>query len=214
MASKGDLIYVPVMHTSCETGLILGSINGHIPINYSGKFSSEYHRSIEKMWKGIDRKICKYISDYKRVHIYQDALPVCGTEAAITGRLAEMGSDNHKLLLKLIRKGATLEGTEEPDLLIKEYDLLNSLFRQLAEGETDKDETVNAYKVQSARITKKRDKYIASRIRDTLKPGDLPLVFMGILHHLEKVLEKSFNIEYIIYSLPLRSLNGALTTTR
>lgn len=56
---------------------------------------------------------------------------MCGEEEKIGKDLANSGSRNHKLLVRLIEKGATLMGTEAPELLVEEYE---SYKRLLASG--------------------------------------------------------------------------------
>ncbi len=48
---------------------------------------------------------------------------MCGKEEQIVHELAGAGSLNHQLVLELMGKGAVLVGTEDPQLLIREYQL-------------------------------------------------------------------------------------------
>ena len=76
-----------------------------------------------ELWNDIRRAIEALGLDFRRVRIYQDGLPVCGKEEQIVRELAGAGSLNHQLVLELAGKGAALVGTEDPQLLIREYHL-------------------------------------------------------------------------------------------
>ena len=80
-------------------------------------------RAVEKLWNDIRPGIDALHLDYREVRIYQDGLPVCGKEEHIVRELAGAGSLNHQLVLELMGKGAVLVGTEDPQLLIREYQL-------------------------------------------------------------------------------------------
>ena len=62
------------------------------------------------------------------MRVYQDGLAVCGHEQKIVSELAGAGNRNHALLLKLQAQGATLMGTESPELLVEEYQLATVAF--------------------------------------------------------------------------------------
>ena len=53
-----------------------------------------------------------------------------------------------------------------------------------------------------------RDEFIANRVKTTLQEGEVGVIFMGVMHRLDKMLEKDFMISYIIYRLPFRSVGA------
>ena len=61
---------------------------------------------------------------YTNVRLYQDALPLCEKEADIVKEIAARGSKNHQFLVELMEQGARLVGTEDPHLLLQEYQFL------------------------------------------------------------------------------------------
>jgi hypothetical protein len=127
MHEISNLRYVPILHTRGETENILGSLKKDDAGEPGPGALDEKINSINEMWDGISRKIDETNISCPSVRIYQDALPVCGIEAEIVEKLAVKGSRNHQLILELMKKGAKLEGTEDPNLLISEYDYLNNL---------------------------------------------------------------------------------------
>ena len=79
--------------------------------------------AIDQIWTEIEAAIDALPLSFDRVRLYQDGLPVCGREAEIVTELAQAGSRNHQLLLRLMAQGAVLMGTEAGDLLVQEYQL-------------------------------------------------------------------------------------------
>ncbi len=204
-AEISSLIYVPILHTQKEAGEILMSLKGEGP-EKPAISSVEQEKSIQEMWDGIYEKIKETSISYLLVRIYQDALPVCGREREIIAKLAEKGSRNHQLILELMKKGAKLEGTEDGDLLVKEYDSLNQLVSKVSVSIQSYRDSLNEYKDKSMKLMKQRDAFIAERIKSTLKKDEIPLVFMGVRHELEKLLQRDFVINYIIYRLPFKKV--------
>ncbi|MEY3760516.1 MAG: hypothetical protein RIR39_2007 [Pseudomonadota bacterium] len=191
------LIYVPILHAQDDSKHKASSL----PKNQ--KMANELS-AIDEMWAGIAAKIEGLNLPWKQIRIYQDGAPVCGNELTLAKRLAESGSPNFSFILDLINKGATLEGTEDMDLLIQEYDLLNKLLMK-SSGTNQK--AMNAeYQTKSRELIALRDQFILNRITDTLKKDELPIVFMGVMHRLDKMLEKDFLVSYVIYRLPFRSI--------
>jgi hypothetical protein len=206
MSNVSSLIYVPILHTQHETGNIIASLSDNKKPQVTKKNSSDQKKSIEEMWVGIYDKIKKIGLPYPLVRIYQDALPVCGMEKKIIKKLADRGSRNHKLILELMRNGSKLEGTENSDLLVEEYSYLERLIASVSDSSQSYRRGVNEYRLKSLKLMKQRDSFIAERIKSTLKPGEIPLIFMGVRHNLEKLLRPHFVITHIIYRLPFKKI--------
>lgn len=133
--------------------------------------------SIAKLWKTIQEKTLALDIDFKKVRIYQDGLPVCGFEGEIARELAKAGSSNHQLIVELVGRGAALMGTEDSQLLIREY--------QLHQQARDSLHSLQENTEEAARILEARDRFIANRIDKTLQDGEIGLLFMGTAHRLE-----------------------------
>lgn len=207
MSNIKSLIYVPIFHTQKEVGEILLSLKGDDAARPADTSLAEQEKSLKEMWDGIYEEIREMNISYLSIRIYQDALPVCGREKEIVEKLAQKASPNHQLILELLKKGANLEGTEDPDLLIKEYDILNQLISKVSVPiQSYRDSLKEEYKDKTMKLIKQRDAFIAERIKSTLKEGEIPLVFMGVRHELEKLLQQDFIINYIIYRLPFKKV--------
>ena len=200
------LIYVPILHTQKEAGEILLSLKGDEAERPTDTLLAEQEKSVKEMWDGIYEKIQKTNISYRSMRIYQDAMPVCGREKEIAEKLAGKASRNHQLILELLKKGANLEGTEDPDLLIREYDNLNQLTSKASVSTQSYKDSLNEYKDKSMKLMKYRAAFIAKSIKSTLKEDETPLVFMGVRHELEKLLQPDFIINYIIYRLPFKKV--------
>jgi len=200
------LIYVPILHVREDVDE-LGAMSGSSEAKEKEPQAMEEQRAaVGKMWSGIAARLAELGLPWERTRIYQDGLPVCWTELKIVAQLAEYGSRNHQLLLDLREKGAKLEGTEEMELLMKEYALLNAIFMKTPGAEQAA--PIPEYQAKSAELLKARDEFIFNRINSTLQEGEVPLVFMGVMHRLDKLLEKDYLISHIIYRLPFGSVGA------
>jgi hypothetical protein len=200
------MIYIPILHSRKEAGDIIASLSDDNVAQKPIEHSSGQENSIKEMWDGIYEKINEIGLRYHLVRIYQDALPVCGMEDRIVKKLAGKGSLNHQIVLDLMKKGARLEGSEDPDLLIKEYSYLEQLISEVSGSAKAYRQGISEYKKKSVKLMKQRDVFIAERIKGTIKAGEIPLVFMGVRHELEKFLRPYFVITHIIYRLPFKTI--------
>ena len=196
------LVYVPILHAREASENKQG-----------GEFNAG-QSAVGEMWAGITAKIEELNLPWNKTRIYQDGLPVSGKELEIVTRLTDNGSWNHLLILNLLKKGAKLEGTENMDFLMREYDLLNILLMKQAGADMSAgDPGAKAeYQAKSRGLLAQRDEFIANRIKTTLQEGEVSLVFIGVMHRLDKILEKDFPISYVIYRIPFRSV-GAIYNT-
>lgn len=131
------------------------------------------------------------------MRLYQDGLPQCGRETEIVTELAAAGSPNHGLLLALMKRGATLMGTEDPDLLLEEYRLVQ---RVLAAKKPEEVARIEAHEATRSRaLLARRDAHIAKRINQSLQPGETGILFLGMLHSLQPLLAKDIAVTYPIH---------------
>jgi len=161
---------------------------------------------IEKMWDEIEQVLNDLDLTYEKVRLYQDGLPLCGKEVEIVKELAEAGSRNHGLLLRLIEMGAKIMGTESSELLVEEYQLIKQVMmkRPLSDS-TDSIKRGDAASMKTPRkslsdkLLRKRDQFIANRINETLGPGETGILFLGMLHAVENLLDRDIRVIYPIY---------------
>lgn len=176
------LIYIPVMHSTAEMGSAASAYRAAFIARFGETKWRERGAEFDAIWRAIEAAITGLGLDLRRVKLYQDSLPVCGKEAALTHDLAEQGSQNHRLLEKLARGGATLVGTESPALLLEEYRSLQSADRGPQEA---------------AALLEQRDRFIAERIDRTLGEDEIGLLFIGALHQVARFLPPRIQVEYL-----------------
>ena len=177
------LIWIPVIHTEAD----LGSLSARCEDFYKHKIGAgkweQNRKTVEELWQAIRHEVSNLHLDYEKARLYQDSLPSCGYEELIVRDMAKAGSQNHLLLLELMEKGAKLTGTESPELLKQEYELV---WETLESAHSDEKESVTDLRRERANdILQMRDRYIAQRINDTLANGETGLIFLGMLHSLE-----------------------------
>lgn len=192
-----SLIHLPIIHTQADMGALSQAIKD-MTIQKLGQEGWERNVSlIDEIWTRIEEAIDSWSLPYGKVRLYQDGLPVCGREAEIVTELARAGSRNHRLLLRLKERGATLMGTESAQLLVEEYQLVK---RVLDAADPQKASHLEArYQAKSQALLKERDKAIAERINDTLGAGEIGLLFLGMLHSLGDWLAKDIRVSHPLF---------------
>jgi len=185
------LIHIPIIHSSAD----LGSLSTLVQARYAkicGKTSwSQREDVVKALWTAIEADLDALRLDAKKTRIYQDGLPICGFEEKIARELAKAGSSNHQLLLGFLDRGAFLMGTEDPQLLMEEYEMQK---RRLAE-KTGKNRVPAEREMDSDRGLKARDSFIARRIEATLQEGETGLLFLGALHRLDALRSTDIRVE-------------------
>jgi len=188
------LIYFPIVHNQADMGA-LSELVKKASLRKVGRQSWKRKLDlIEKFWDEIEQAIGDLSLKFDRVRIYQDGLPVSCKEADIVRDLARSGSRNHALLLRLMDRGARLTGTESLELLLEEYEMVKR-------GLESRDLSGKVAHGSSAgnSLLQRRDKFIAKRIDETLAPGEVGVVFLGMLHRLEQWLADDIQVIYPLY---------------
>ena len=165
---------------------------------------NEHIKAVDEMWEGIRERLCKLDVDHSKMRIYQDGLPLCGREMDIVRDVAAQGSQNHRIVLSLVERGASLEGTEDVQLLLKEYQYIQAINNELEPAEKQK--KAQSLSAKRKLLLRQRDRFIARRIDETLKEGETGVLFAGMAHQIDKYLPKDINVSYLIFRLPFRKL--------
>ncbi len=176
------LIYIPVIHSSAEMGSAASAYKAAFVARFGEQKWQERCDKFDAIWAAIAAAIDALALNPATLKLYQDSLPLCGKEIALTRDLAALGSHNHRLLAALVDNGAALVGTESPALLLEEYRLLQSADRAPEEAAT---------------LLQKRDQFIAERIDATLHEDETGLLFMGALHQVARLLPPRIRVEYL-----------------
>lgn len=195
------LIYVPILHSEADLGSMAEEMRAKFVQAFGADAWARRVSAVDAMWEGIGARLYATPLRWKKVRLYQDGLPICGREEDIARRLAAAGSRNHALLLELMRRGAALMGTEDPDAMLREYHRIQAL-AQMARVPSE------AHKVHELaragdELLRERDAFILRRIDETLGQDETGILFIGLLHRVDELTEGKFEVRHLIHRLPL-----------
>ncbi|MCU0719981.1 MAG: hypothetical protein MUC83_09785 [Pirellula sp.] len=194
-----QLYIIPIVHSRHDLGTLEQPIRDIKKQFLNGNALDQNQKVLDAFWEELKLGIESWKIDYSNTFVFQDALPFTGQperiiEHRIVDELASKGSANHKLVKWLIERGAQLVGTESTELLIKEYEAVK---KSLSEGvfqETDNPGEPN--QDAAASLLTQRDHFIAQRIIDTLHPGNVGILFIGLQHRVQDYLPDDLVVEY------------------
>lgn len=188
------LILIRIVHSSADMGSAQDELIKESIAKLGKQKWEENQRRIEGFWDEVEREIDALPLDYSKVRIYQDGLPCSGELGLkIVDETANKGSRNYKIVKKLIEKGATIEATESPELLRKEYEHIKAFATAVPEEE--KELARRQYDEVKDELLEKRDAYIAQRINATLNDGEIGILFLGAAHNVVPKLPKDIVIK-------------------
>ncbi len=187
------LIHVPIVHSQADLGPIRESVRQAYIEKGGEKAWKASREALGEFWNALEIAMDSLPIDYMKLRLYQDGLPVCGLEEKIVRDLAGQGGANYRILLKLEKRGAKIEGTEDPDLLRKEYELIMAGVHagagSLGAG-MGKDENAEVLRD----LLERRDRFIAQRIDQTLQTGETGILFLGALHRAATMLPDTIQV--------------------
>ena len=192
---KKKLLIVPIAHSEAEMGS-LGAEISKIVEDAMGKDRRERHRKeLSLFWEELKELLGRILKnvDMGDVKVYQDGIPTGGELGVkLVEECAANGSQNFQILLSLIRNGATLEKTEDTQLLKEEYEIL----KDIVSGKTDveRDTRAEKHKKRLYDLTEERDGYIAARIKESLGEGMLGILFIGATHNVSPYLAPEIDV--------------------
>jgi hypothetical protein len=184
------VVHVPIIHTHADMGALGKYSRRAFVARFGEQLWADKQRLVDRFWMMIEEAVEWLPFIWKATRVYQDGLPVCGHESEIVADLARAGSRNHRLLLRLREFGAIIMGTESAELLVEEYQLT---FTEQPPAPPSA-RTGSAAENLSRDLLKRRDRYIAERIGETLVVGETGLVFLGLLHRLEGIVARDIKL--------------------
>ena len=176
-ASTRSLSIVPIVHAEADLGSMREPLKRQAQRAGGLAAWAQRQAAINAAWQRIEAWARTLDPARTPTRLFQDGLPVGEQAPRIVEDLARSGSPNHQILKLLVDRGAILTGTEAPDLLLKEYSLMQSAAAGFADEATRR-----RYVEQARDLLDQRDRFIASRIHETLQPGEHGLLFIGALH--------------------------------
>ncbi len=190
------LYIIPIVHSAADLGRLSQPLQKWKDRKLPAGAAEATSDRVALFWRELRYAIGQWEVPFDQVRLYQDALPVCvgnaGLENRIVTELASKGSENHRLLLWLMEEGARLTGTEDPQLLMQEYEVVRSHIERFERTGDLTDESDN----RLAAILEARDAFIAKTIETTLSEKEIGIIFLGMLHQLPKHLANDITIEH------------------
>jgi hypothetical protein len=188
------LVLARIVHTGADMGSMKEGLAKEGMEKIGKERWLENERKIEKFWEDTEKEIDGLGLDYSKLRVYQDGLPAGGQMGAhIVSETAKKGSKNYLIIKNLMERGATIEATESPQLLMKEYDHIKAIIS--AKTPAEKADAILRYDAVKDELMRDRDTYIAGRIDDTLKDGETGLLFIGASHDIRSKLPPDIEVK-------------------
>ena len=188
------LLYVPIIHTSADLGSLAEEVDRKGLENFGENMWRDHLRTIDGFWDALSLYFASiHVTGAK---IFQDGMIADGDLGLnIIQEGDKAGSKNHRLVSKLLHRGALLMKTEDFNLVKKERDRLLKMIR--AKTTAEKLFGLIIYKLTKKTLLRQRDEYIAQRIDQALKEGETGILFIGAYHHVQPRLARDIKIKEI-----------------
>ena len=187
------LIYVPIIHSVADMGTIGDELERK---SVSGLGENRWHKhtdTVNGYWAAIESYF-EIIDLYiKGIKIYQDGMFVDGEMALKLIRDGvKSGSKNSAIVANLINRGAILMKTEDFKMVKDEYDGLQSIIK--SKTNIQKLIQLLRYKMSKPIFLRRRDRFIAANIDETLEPNETGILFIGAYHKVMNWLPKDITV--------------------
>jgi len=205
------LLVIPIVHTAADLGRLEHRLEQLKQATMPRERVEASRKQVARFWEELRVAIQSWQLDFSKVVVYQDALPFApathvGLEIKIVRELAAVGSANHQLLEWMHEQGASILGTESPELLVAEYSLVRKQLGMvdklsLDQEKLSKPETaseISEVEAQLADLLNRRDQFIAARIDTTLEQDQTGIILIGLLHSVEKWLPDDIEVDFPI----------------
>ena len=205
------LLIIPIVHNAADLGRLEHRLEQIKRATMPRERIEASRKQVARFWEELRVAIGSWRLDFAKVIVYQDALPLApathvGLEIKIVKELAAVGSANHQLLEWLHEHGASILGTESPELLVAEYSLVRKQLGMADNLSLDQETpstletTAEAAEIaaQLADLLNRRDQFIAARIDSTLNLDQTGIVLIGMLHRVEKWLPDDIEVDFPI----------------
>jgi len=194
MINMRKLLYVPIIHMESDMGGVASTLDGKSALLCGERRWAKHKETVTKFWENLTHYFDSL--DATNLKIYQDGLLADGELGRrIIEEGARRGSINHQLILKLVKRGAEIRKTEDPSLLKKEYKYITKLAQ--SKSAVEKAQVYVGYKLRKGRLMEERDRFIAGTINETLKEGEVGVLFIGSYHDVVPYLSKDIAVEQV-----------------
>lgn len=188
------LLYVSIIHMDVD----LGSLAMDVAKRGIRELGEDVWASHKETVSGFWDSISEYSNNLKvsGFKIYQDGMVANGEIGQkIVEEGLKSGSKNYEIVYKLIQRDAVLVKTEDFALVAKERDHLIELTK--AKTSIEKLIAYLRYRLIKNQLLKKRDRFIADRVNQTLNNGETGILFIGAYHNIIPMLDKDIHVKEI-----------------
>ena len=189
------LLLVPIIHSEKEMGSLRSDISEIIDEKFGKEKRDEHRKQVALFWENLRTLIEGILSQTQGtvIRIYQDGIPIGGDVGVTLITMgAKDGIPNNQIVLFMIERGGILEKTENPVLLKEEYEIVKSIIT--AKTGPARESLSKKYKHRLYELTIERDRFIAQRIAESLKDGELGIIFIGATHDVVKYLPPDIDL--------------------
>lgn len=188
------LLYVPIIHMAADLGTLAPAVGARGILGLGEEVWKEHLQTVKDFWNSLAEYFDGLeVSGFK---IYQDGLLANGEIGQkIVEEGLKSGSKNYEIISRLIQKGAVLVKTEDFALVKEERDHLIGLTK--ARTKREKLIAYLKYKVSKNHLLKKRDRFIAERINETLKERATGILFIGAYHNIIPLLNEDISVKEV-----------------
>lgn len=173
----------PHFHTHADYGENLGS---------KITFDEEIEALKAQYWRNVFDYVRGLPFDFSKLKVYQDGLPNVPPEL-VTYVIDRAKPVNYDILRWLRKQGADIIGTEDPELLGKEYNLYQATLITHSTEEEYVDARLN-YNRMKPILCKMRSEYIAQRIKATLPEDGMGILLISLAHEVKRLLEQEIEV--------------------
>jgi hypothetical protein len=187
------LIYVPIIHSVADMGSLGEELKRKSVSGLGENLWQKHTDTVNGYWDAIEsyfENIDRYIPGIK---IYQDGMFVDGEIALkLISDGIKSGSKNSEIVSTLISRGAILIKTEDFKMVKDEYDGLQSVLK----SKTNIKKLIHLlrYKISKPIFLRRRDRFIAATIDETLEPNETGILFIGAYHNVMERLPKDITV--------------------
>lgn len=176
-----NLLYVPIIHEEAD----MGSAGTALAQKGAALMGEErwlrHQQTMRAFWERIESFLLSL--DAGQLQVYQDGLAAEGKLGRrIVEEAARRGSRNYQLVLNLLERGAKLQKTENPALLLQEHQRILSLAHQQPAAEDDI--AMRQHQRLRDHLLAERDCFIAQAINTSLGQGEMGVLFIGAQHNI------------------------------
>jgi len=187
------LIYVPIIHSVADMGSLGEELKRKSVSEFGENIWNKHTNTVNGYWEAIKSYFENIDLYIKGTKVYQDGMFVDGEIGLkLISDGIKSGSKNSIIVSKLIERGAILVRTEDFQLVKAEYDFLQKIIK--SKSNIKKLILLLRYKLSKPGLLRKRDKYIAGRIAETLASGESGILFIGAYHNVKRHLPKDLTL--------------------